>query len=125
MASRTAPSRINRGEEARLDRVFGALANGTRRRLLLRLAEGPASVSELAAPFSMTLPAVSGHLRVLEQAGMLRRRKDGRVHHCALDAAPLRDASEFVEHYRAYWQSTLAELARYAESDPPDGNEST
>lgn len=110
----------HRAEEVRLDRLFGALANGTRRRLLARLSRGPASITELAAPFAMSLPAVSGHIRVLERAGLLRRRRDGRVHHCALDAAPLRDARDFVDRYRRFWSSTLDELARYAERDGED-----
>lgn len=116
MASPIRRGRATTKDDARLDRVFGALANGTRRRLLVRLAQGPASVGDLAAPFAMTLPAVSGHIRVLEQAGLLRRQKDGRVHRCALDAAPLRDASAFVDRYRGFWQDTLSELARYAEA---------
>jgi DNA-binding transcriptional ArsR family regulator len=109
-----------------LDRVFAALANPTRRRLLMRLAEGPASIGELAEPFAMSLPAVSSHIRVLEGVGLLRRRREGRVHTCTLDPAPLRDARDFVDRYRAYWDDTLAALARYAEDESsfPEENDS-
>jgi DNA-binding transcriptional ArsR family regulator len=101
--------------EERLDRVFAALADPTRRRLLARLARGPVSVGELAAPLPMSLPAVSKHLRVLEKAGLLRREKDGRVHRCGLDARPLADASKFVERYRSMWEGSLDRLAAYLE----------
>jgi DNA-binding transcriptional ArsR family regulator len=106
-----------RNQDARLNAVFAALADPTRRRILLRLSSGAASVGELAEPFSMSLPAVSKHLRVLESAGLLRRERDGRLHRCQLDARPLETASEFIERYRAFWEDTLQRLARYVESD--------
>lgn len=110
-------------DEDRLDLVFHALAHRTRRALLARLAQGPAMVTTLAAPFAMSLPSVSKHLRVLEHAGLVARAVDGRVHRCALEAGPLRDAGRWVEHYRAFWDDTLAALARHAEDEPPHGQE--
>lgn len=78
-------------------------------------------MTELAAPFQMSLPAVSKHIKVLEAAGLVRRRVDGRVHRCALDAGPLRSAQEFVETYRVFWDDTLDALARYVEGHDDDG----
>jgi DNA-binding transcriptional ArsR family regulator len=102
--------------ESRLDAVFGALADSTRRRILKRLAKGPSSVGELAKPFAMSLPAVSKHLGVLERAGLLRRHLDGRFHRCELNADPLRAAHDFTRDYRAFWESTLDGLAKYLEA---------
>src|SRR5688572_8231404 len=98
-----------------LDRVFHALGDRTRRALLARLAAGPATVTELAAPFDMSLPAVSKHIRVLEAAGLVERTIEGRVHRCALDAAPLRDAVEWLAAYRTFWTGTLDALAAFVE----------
>lgn len=100
-----------------LDDLFHALANRTRRAMLSRLAEAPARVTDLAAPFAMSLPAASQHLRVLEDAGLVRRTVDGRVHHCALDAGPLHRADAWLAHYRQFWDDTLARLADFAERD--------
>src|SRR6476661_7331650 len=86
-----------------LDAVFSALGDKTRRQILARLAKGPASITELAAPFAMTLPAVSKHLRVLERAGLMRRERDGWYHHCFLVARPLGDAVSFLSRYRPFW----------------------
>jgi DNA-binding transcriptional ArsR family regulator len=101
----------------KLDAVFSALGDPTRRRILLRLAAGPASITELAEPFAMTLPAVSKHLRVLERAGLMRRERDGWYHRCYLEPGPLESAASFLARYRPFWESTLDELARYVE-DP-------
>jgi DNA-binding transcriptional ArsR family regulator len=101
--------------EARLDRTFGALADGTRRAILGRLARGEATVGELARPFRVSRPAISKHLRVLERAGLVRRARDGRISRCALDATRLREAADWVECYRAFWTGRLDALARYAE----------
>ena len=101
-----------------MNAVFSALSDPTRRGILAKLARGSASVGELAAPLAMSPPAVSKHLRVLEQAGLLRRERDGRMHYCHLDARPLAAAGEFIEHYRAFWADTLDELARYLEDGP-------
>jgi DNA-binding transcriptional ArsR family regulator len=103
--------------EDRLDRVFHALADRTRRALLRRLEIGPAMVTELAAPFRMSLPAVSKHLRVLEAAALIERRVDGRVHRCSLRAAPLEAADRWLDRYRGFWQDRLAALAHYVEDD--------
>ncbi len=99
-----------------LDATFGALADPTRRAILARLALGEATVTELATPFDVSLPAVSKHLRVLESAGLLRREIDGRVHRCRLAALPMKDAAAWIETYRAFWETQLDALARYLES---------
>jgi DNA-binding transcriptional ArsR family regulator len=100
----------------RLDAVFGALADPTRRRMLVRLSRGEASITELAEPFDMTLPAVSKHLRVLERAGLVRRERDGWYHRCHLEARSLGEAASFLERWRPFWDRTLDQLARYVES---------
>ncbi len=104
--------------QRRLDRTFGALADSTRRAILARLATGDATVGELARPFRVSRPAISKHLRVLERAGLVRRRRQGRVSRCALDAAAMREAAEWVERYRAFWTGQLDALARYVEQSP-------
>ena len=93
-----------------LDRTFSALADPTRRALLARLTGGDASVGELAAPFDMSLAAVSKHLQVLERAGLIRREARGRERRCHLEAAPLRAASNWTEHYRGFWERRLDAL---------------
>jgi len=98
-----------------LDAVFSALADPTRRRILARLAQGPASITQLATPFSMTLAAVSKHLRVLERAGLMRRERDGWYHHCYLETRPLESAVAFLAKYRPFWEDTLGALARHVE----------
>jgi DNA-binding transcriptional ArsR family regulator len=99
-----------------LDSTFAALSDATRRGILARLAQqGQTSVSELAAPYKMSLPAVSKHLRVLEHAGLISRQKDGRVHRCRLRAEPMKDAAAWIEHYRQFWEAQLDSLARYLE----------
>ncbi len=95
---------------ARLDRVFHALADPTRRALLARLTKGGATVTELATPFATSLPAVSKHLRVLEDAGLLRRDVRGREHHCSLNPGPLRNAAEWIAFYREFWETRLDAL---------------
>lgn len=100
-----------------LDRVFAALADPTRRAILGRLADGEATVGELAEPFDMSRPAVSKHLDVLERAGLVHRIPDGRANWCRLDGAPLREATAWMEHYRQYWGGQLDALARYLESE--------
>ena len=101
---------------ADLDSTFAALSDSTRRGILARLArQGETSVSELAAPYKMSLPAVSKHLRVLEHAGLVARQKDGRVHRCRLRAEPMKDVAAWIEHYRQFWEVQLDSLARYLE----------
>lgn len=102
---------------AQLDAVFTALADPTRRRILQRLLRGEATVGELAEPLPMSLPAVSKHLRILEEAGLLCRERDGRTHRLSLNAAPLRTAREFIEQYRVFWEETMEQLARYLEDE--------
>ena len=97
----------------RLDLTFGALADATRRDILARLAEGDATVGELAEPFDISRPAISKHLRVLERAGLVRRTKDGRLSRCGLDASPMQQAAAFVETYRQFWETQLDSLSRY------------
>ena len=98
-----------------LDSTFAALSDATRRGILARLASGEASVTELAKPYDMSLPAVSKHLRVLESAGLVTRRKDGRTQRCNLVAEPMKSAAEWIEHYRRFWEAQLDSLARYLE----------
>jgi DNA-binding transcriptional ArsR family regulator len=98
-----------------LDRTFAALADPTRRRILAHLARGDRCVTDLARPHDMSLPAVSKHLRVLEKAGLLRRRRYGRVHSIQLNAEPLKKAARWVEDYRKFWEGSLDRLAAYLE----------
>jgi DNA-binding transcriptional ArsR family regulator len=100
-----------------LNRTFAALADPTRRRILAHLARGDKCVTRLAKPHAMSLPAVSKHLRVLEKAGLLRRRRYGRVHEMRLDAKPLRQAAQWVGEYREFWQGSLDRLAEYLEKE--------
>ena len=103
-----------------LDRTFGALADPTRRALLDRLVRGEATVGELARPFTVSRPAISKHLRVLEKAGLVNRARDGRVSRCGLDAGPMRDASDWVAQYRRFWDTQLDQLVHYIEHDQPE-----
>ena len=109
-------------QQEMLDNVFSALADPTRRAILARLAEGESSVGELAEPFDISLPAISRHLRVLRNAGLVLRHKDGRVRRCALDAAPLKAASDWVETYRRFWDDQFDALAEYLEREQENSN---
>jgi len=109
------PRKLQATEE-RLDAVFHALGDRTRRALLARLTHAPAMITQLARPFAMSLPAVSRHIRVLEEAGLIVRTVDGRVHRCALDPAPLRSVATWLRHYRHFWEGNLDSLARYVEN---------
>jgi DNA-binding transcriptional ArsR family regulator len=100
---------------SRLDDVFGALADPTRRRILETLSRGDQCVTELARPHRMSLPAISKHLRVLEHAGLIGRRRDGRLHHLKLDAKPMQEAAQWIEEYRKFWEGALDSLADYFE----------
>jgi DNA-binding transcriptional ArsR family regulator len=103
----------------RLDLIFGALSDSTRRGMLARLAGGESlSVSELAAPFDMSLPAVMKHLNVLAEAGLIKRNKEGRTVACAMDAAPMRQAREWLEKYEKFWTESFNRLSRFLEGEP-------
>jgi DNA-binding transcriptional ArsR family regulator len=93
--------------------TFAALADPTRRAMLHRLARGQTSVTELAKPFDMTLPAISKHLKVLERAHLIERSRDAQRRPCRLRAKPLKDVAEWVEHYRKFWEERLDRLDEY------------
>src|SRR5262245_22427945 len=97
----------------RLDATFAALADPTRRAILARLARGEASVTDLASPFKMSLPAVSKHLKVLERAGLIARVRKAQWRPCRLRAGPLREAAGWVEPYRRFWEQSLDRLDQY------------
>jgi DNA-binding transcriptional ArsR family regulator len=96
-----------------LDRTFAALADPTRRAIVARLADGEASVTELAAPFDMSLPAVSKHLKVLERAGLITRARRAQWRPCRLEPAALKEASDWIEEYRRQWEERLGRLDEY------------
>lgn len=100
-----------------LSATFAALADPTRRAILARLANGEASVTELARPFDMSLPAVSKHLKVLENAGLIARGREAQWRPCKLEAEPMRQASEWLERYAKFWSDSLDRLAAFVESD--------
>lgn len=100
-----------------LDGVFAALAHPTRRAILHRLARGEASVGEVAAPFAISLPAMSKHIRVLEDAGLIRRQLDGRIHRLQLVAGPMRGAAGWINDYAEFWSHQLDALGRFLEED--------
>ena len=100
-------------DEDRLSETFAALANSTRRAILARLAEGAATVNELAEPFELTLPAISKHIKVLERAGLVRRGQRAQYRPCALNAAPLEEVSTWTEQYRQVWEASLDRMADY------------
>ena len=97
----------------RLSETFGALADPTRRAILARLASGEASVTELAEPFAMSMPAISKHLKVLERAGLIARGREAQWRPCRLQAAPLQDVAGWVEHYRRFWEESFDRLDAY------------
>src|SRR5262245_58137368 len=96
-----------------LDTTFAALSDPTRRAILARLASGEASVTELAEPFTMSLPAISKHLRVLQQAGLIQRTREAQWRPCRLAAGPLKDAADWLESYRRFWDESLDRLSDY------------
>jgi DNA-binding transcriptional ArsR family regulator len=93
-----------------LSSTFGALADPTRRAILARLAEGPATVKELTAPFAMSGPAISKHLRVLERAGLITRGREAQWRPCRLEAAPLKEVAEWADNYRRFWDASFERL---------------
>ncbi len=96
-----------------LNATFSALADPTRRAILARLAAGESSVTELAEPFEMSLPAISKHLKVLERAGLIARGREAQWRPCRLEARPLRDAANWLEHYRRFWEESFDRLGEY------------
>jgi DNA-binding transcriptional ArsR family regulator len=118
----------------RLSVIFGALADPTRRAILARLAAGDATVTELAEPFPISLPAISRHLKVLERAGLISRSRSGQWRSSTLEAAPLREATEWMEQYRQYWDENMQRLdahlrrvrdGRESGGQPPGPEETT
>jgi len=105
-----------------LDSTFAALADPTRRSILERLSAGDSSVTALAEPFDVSLPAISKQLRVLERAGLLVQQKDGRVRRCKLEAKPMKEAVEWIAQYRRFWEDKLESLASYLEGTTPVGS---
>ncbi len=100
-------------ENDTLSLTFAALADPTRRAMLVRLAEGPATVKELAEPFTISMPAISNHLKVLERAGLIERGREAQWRPAQLQAAPLKDASQWLEQYRQNWEEGLDRLDDY------------
>ena len=99
-----------RSDADRLSQVFAALANTTRRDILARLAEGEATVNELAEPFKMSLPAISKHIRVLEQAGLITQGQKAQYRPCKIDVTPLQEVSEWTEQYRHIWETRFDQM---------------
>ena len=104
-----------------LDATFGALSHPIRRAILARLARGEAAVTELAAPFHISLPALLKHLRILAQVGLITSKKQGRVHTCRLNAAPMQQAAEWLAFYEAFWNNRLDALGEYLEGTNDSG----
>jgi DNA-binding transcriptional ArsR family regulator len=96
-----------------LSSTFSALADPTRRAILARLALGETTVTELAAPFEMSGPAISKHLKVLERAGLIARGREAQWRPCRLEAGPLKDAADWLEHYRRFWEESFDRLEEY------------
>ena len=110
-------------DDARLDETFAALANSTRRAIVARLAEGEATVNEIAEPFDLTLPAISKHLKVLERAGLVERAHRAQYRPCTLDATPLRAVSTWAEQYRPVWEGRFDQMDQYLEHLQRQGKE--
>jgi DNA-binding transcriptional ArsR family regulator len=96
-----------------LSTIFSALADPTRRAILARLTTGEASVTELAEPFEMSMPAISKHLKVLERAGLIARGREAQWRPCRLEAEPLKEAADWLEHYRRFWEQSFDRLGEY------------
>jgi DNA-binding transcriptional ArsR family regulator len=96
-----------------LSTIFSALADPTRRAILARLTAGEASVTELAEPFEMSMPAISKHLKVLERAGLIARGREAQWRPCRLEAEPLKEVADWLEHYRRFWEQSFDRLGEY------------
>jgi DNA-binding transcriptional ArsR family regulator len=105
--------------DARLDETFAALANSTRRAILARLADGEATVNDLAAPFNLTLPAISKHIKVLEHAGLITRRRDAQFRHCTIAPAALAQVATWAEQYRHIWDDRFDRMDHYVNTLHP------
>jgi len=102
-----------RSEDDKLSQTFAALANSTRRAILARLAEGEATVNELAEPFDMSLPAISKHIRVLERAGLITQGQKAQYRPCTIDVTPLKEVSRWTERYRHIWEESFDRMDDY------------
>ena len=102
-----------RSDDDRLSQTFAALANATRRAILARLAEGEATVNELAEPFNMTLPAISKHIKVLERAGLITQGRKAQYRPCTIDVTPLKEISKWTEQYRHIWEASFDRMDEY------------
>jgi DNA-binding transcriptional ArsR family regulator len=105
--------------EPNLDRAFSALSDPTRRAILARLAGGELTVSELAAPFPISMPAISRHLRVLERASLISQRRDGQFRKCSLDTRGIRDISDWLVFYQRFWSDSFERLDTHLKTKPP------
>lgn len=115
-------------DDDRLDETFAALANSTRRAILARLVEGEASVNEIAAPFALSLPAISKHIKVLEHAGLITRGRRAQFRPCTIEAAPLAEVASWAQQYRHIWDDRFDRLDDYVRNlqntdQPKDGNQ--
>ena len=104
-----------RGDDDRLSQTFAALANPTRRAILARLAEGEATVNELAEPFNLSLPAISKHIKVLERAGLITQGQKAQYRPCTIDVRPLEEVSKWTEQYRHIWETRFDQMDDYLE----------
>jgi len=112
----TSNSTIGDDTSDKLDLIFGALADPTRRAILSRLSRGEATVNELAAPFDLSLPAISKHIKVLEKAGLISRKRQAQWRPCAIETSTLQEAFDWIDHYRRLWNSSLDGLDAYLRS---------
>ena len=114
-----------RSEDDRLSQTFAALANSTRRAILARLAEGEATVNELAEPFDMSLPAISKHIKVLERAGLITQGRKAQYRPCTIDVTPLKEISRWTEKYRQIWEARFDRIDDYINqlNDKENNNE--
>jgi DNA-binding transcriptional ArsR family regulator len=103
----------------RLDALFAALADATRRGMIARLSAGPATIGELGKPYGISKPAVTKHVKVLERAGLVRRDRDGRSHHCSLRVASMRRGEQWIARQRRFWEASLDSLARLVAETKP------
>lgn len=104
---------VEYAQSAELDRIFSALADPTRRAILRALTRHPATINEIAKPFPVSLNAISKHVMALERAGLLRREIKGREHHCWIEPRPLREAEEWLDYYRQFWEERMDALEAY------------